>query len=137
MSFDPNTLPAAQRPEWATHIQGRSPKFKVHRNRGQALQAAAYYSRSCQIYRWDDDQDKWVVVWDGVVDDRSVSRGETCERCHKTTMVTRKYNRSLPGGSEKGERTLNLGSVGWLKSDTNKSKLVEPFTRAWLCRSCK
>lgn len=138
MVFDPNELPRQDRPEWATHIAQRSPKFKMHANRGQALQAAAYYSRACQIFRWDFDADRWNEVWNGVVDDRKVARGETCERCFKSTITERAFQRSTGyGGYEQGVRRYNGGMVGWLKTATNKSKLVEPFQRAWLCRSCK
>lgn len=138
MSFDPNTLPDSARPEWATYIQQRSPKFKTHANRGQALQAAAYYSRTCQIFHWDFEKDEWAEVWNGVVDDRSVTRGERCERCGGSTIVEKAFHRSTGyGGHEQGVRRYNDGSVGWLASDSNKKKLIEPFTRAWLCRKCK
>ncbi len=138
MGFDPNTLPEKTRPEWATYIGSRRPKFKQHSNRGQALNAAAYYPRSCQIFRWDFDKSEWVEVWNGVVNDIGVSKGEICERCHKSTMTRHVYKRSTGnGGYEEGVRVYNAGTVGWLKTPTNKSKLVEPFQRAWLCKACK
>lgn len=141
MAFDPNSLPSPKSPEWATYIADRRPKWKLHANRGQALQAAAYYPRETQIFRWDAEEDRWVEVWNGVVTTQSWNRGsksEVCERCGDSTMRTRSYDRKIfGGGHESVTRTSNEGSWGWLATPTNKSKLVEPFQRVWLCRKCK
>ena len=141
MAFDPNSQPSPKQPEWASYIEDRRPKFKMHANRGQALQAAAYYPRSTQIFRWDSDEGKWIEVWNGVVRDQSYMGrrgGDTCERCGNSTMHTSSYERAIfGGGHESVTRTYSDGSWGWLASPTNKSKLIEPFRRAWLCRSCK
>ena len=141
MAFDPNSQPSPKQPEWASYIEDRRPKFKMHANRGQALQAAAYYPRSTQIFRWDSDEGKWIEVWNGVVRDQSYMGrrgGDTCERCGKSTMRKHPFRHSLSnGGYEEGVHVYNDGSYGWLATPTNKNKLVEPFQRAFLCRSCK
>lgn len=136
--FDPNSLPQPNRPEWATYIEGRSPKFKTHANRGQALNAASYYSRQCQIFRWDFEEDKWIEVWSGAVEKYNGGRKEVCERCGKSTLKEHPYSKRLPhGGWERGVRVTNAGHMGWLAEASNKKKLVEPFKRVWLCWRCR
>jgi hypothetical protein len=138
-SFDPNTLGATKRPEWATYIQDRRPHFKTHSDRGKALQAASYYSRPTQIFRYNFEDEKWIEVFNGVVP--KYGRGErpqTCERCGGSTIREKPYERRGRDGSwEKGVRVTNDGRYGWLAEPNNKKKLVEPFKRAWLCVSCR
>lgn len=140
MSFDPNALEGPKQPEWATYIDDRRPKFKMHSNRGKALNAASYASRQVQIFRWDFEDSKWIEVFNGKVTG-SWARGtskDTCDRCGNSTIKEQKFNRSTSlGGHEQGVRRYNAGSWGWLATPENKKRLVEPFQRAWLCGSCK
>ena len=141
MGFDPNALPSPKRPEWATYIKGRRGKaFKMHDNRGQALNAVAYLPREAQIFRYDFEKGEWIEVWSGVVKDPRYGqeRPEVCERCGQSTMVESRFERkTVNGGYEQGVHRYNYGGMGWLAEPTNKKKLVEPFKRVWLCRSCR
>lgn len=60
--------PVLKTPEWATVIEGRSPREKYHATIGQAKNAVGYElsrgARGGQVYRWNATRDSWVLIWD-------------------------------------------------------------------------
>lgn len=60
-SFDPNRPQSYnQNPIWATYCPTRSPKFKIHNNRGQAINAFTY--KDFIILYALDENDRWMEV---------------------------------------------------------------------------
>jgi hypothetical protein len=71
-NFDPNKLEKGQ-PEWATFVPGRRTQFKLHSNRGLALNACNF-GRTFVLYHWSNNE--WVKV----EHNRRV-RADKCDLC--------------------------------------------------------
>ena len=83
LSFDPN---ARKKPShnWASYVPDRTPQFKVHTGRGQAVNAV-HYQRCSQprggiVYEWIDG--KWVENY-------RYEKKDTCVKCGKPLGRTR------------------------------------------------
>lgn len=83
IDFDPNETNKPQAPQWATYFPDRRPKFKVHSNRGHAINA--FQGRYTGVlYEWHEGTwvDQLQIYRDG--------RPKTCPKCSKDLYCTRK-----------------------------------------------
>ena len=78
MSFVP---PKVNQNVWATHVQTRSPNFKVHSSQGLAHSAVGYHFPENTVTMYHLENGEWAVY-------RVFERPTECDRCHGTLKVT-------------------------------------------------
>lgn len=109
MAFDPNKPefnPNKPTPEWATYLEGRRPKFKIHTNLGNAKNAlnVKYPHEGGIIYQWVDGQwEEW---------DRSVIP-ENCPWCDKPFKDATSIYLSTPCTVSKAKFSYKTPVVCW------------------------
>lgn len=111
ITFDPNKL---NKPdfEWATYIPARNPKFKIHSNRGKALNAFNYRDNVI-LYRMVNGT--WIEQYRiENFPNRPSMKPKTCDRCDKYEFYL----------SSEWDR-FN----GKIKDD--------PFKRMYVCSQCR
>jgi hypothetical protein len=79
LEFNPNEPAKTKQFFWATYIPSRRPNFKLHSNRGHALNAFANHFWGAILYKWENDE--WVEIYREEKDDAKTSR--YCENCGK------------------------------------------------------
>jgi hypothetical protein len=117
ITFDPNDNSATP---WASYIPGRNgPDFKVHRTRGNALNAFSGRNHGV-VYMWDMAAHRW----------REVLRREhgaypdMCDDC------------GTPLGRD--ERHAFYGRDGsWVIVRDRSNKPIEPIQQKYICNACK
>lgn len=63
-TFNPNKPALIKKFFWATYIEFRNPNFKLHANRGHALNALKWDStRGGILYRWNEATEEWIEVF--------------------------------------------------------------------------
>lgn len=86
-AFPPNVLP-----QWATFVSGRKPRFKMHKDRGQAMNAIMYtvgsHPRGGVIYQFVDGD--WKVFYTYEYD-------ETCVECGVKGEIRKGNVRNIDG----------------------------------------
>lgn len=121
MQFDPNKPAKTKQFFWATYIPDRRPNFKMHANRGHALNAFQYRSNAI-LYKWDEKKEEWVEVYR--VENWKDNDHPDCEHCGKRTLDNLMRN----GGRY---WDYNRGSRIWIGKKTDSPKQI------WVCRDCE
>lgn len=77
LQFDPNKPDNKRKFLFATYIPSRSPEFKVHANRGHALNAMSNWPTDSLLFEWDATSSRWneIVRHDGW------KRSKACDNC--------------------------------------------------------
>lgn len=106
MGFDPNKV-ALPEFTWATYIPDRNPNFKVHKNRGHALNAVDYRKNYILYQRVNDE---WIERYRI----ENLAPEAPCERC---------------------TNSASWWSHTWDRDE--KGKIAEPLKRLRICSTCK
>lgn len=133
-TFDPNR--PTTRP-WATYCQMRSPLFKMHPARPQALNAVASWSDLAAVYFYDEQRQEWVTA--GTKDrEKEDCR---CTECQRSTieLCGHAHTQYAPWGSRRldeakyGQDAFDTGKYVWRR---NRGKIATPLEMLYLCQNC-
>jgi hypothetical protein len=113
IDFDPNK-PAKTRFNWATYFPWRNPAFKMHDQRGGALNAFQHHGDGI-LYHWNDDTGRW----DEVCRLEKELIPPRCSVCHKETQEI----------NSNWRQPQNWGKHVWVGKKTDSPSL------AWCCTS--
>lgn len=118
IDFDPNDKHKPVLPDWATYIpEGRKPAFKMHNNRGHALNAIG----ECQdaiLYKFDHSNH----LWNEVLRFEDFKKPDNCDDCGGTLLF------NLYGD---GEKLYNRGDRVWINLNEETPVI------AVLCQDCR
>lgn len=62
LDFNPNSPAITKNYFWATYIPSRSNKFKLHANRGHALNAISWRNEGI-LYKWNLEKKEWEEIY--------------------------------------------------------------------------
>lgn len=106
--FNPNKPALTKSYFWATYIPNRRPDFKLHLNRGHALNAFMY-GREGILYQWDKANSWWIEITR--VESKGKPKPTHCERC---------------GGSDE----MSYPRWRWVDKHTDAPRMLQ------ICRTC-
>lgn len=117
MQFNPNKPAKTKQFFWATYIPYRQPEFKMHSNRGHALNAFKYKNDAI-LYKWNPEKEEWIEIYR--MENWRTNEHPNCEGCGKQTLdPTVRY-------------AYNSGDRVWInKDDDMKLKQI------WVCYDCE
>ena len=136
-AFDPNAIKSDP---WASFIPWRTPQFKVHSRRQDALsaistnKAGVLYTRKDgrwqQVTRklWDDHVGVCSHCGGSTLSDNSLSFSAHGQTWHTTGRYSLGHRVKLPGGDQYEHGTFSLRR--------NHGRIVEPPEYLFLCPSC-
>lgn len=112
MEFNPNKPGITKEFFWATYIPNRRPKFKLHSNRGHALNAVKYEIRHDSIlYKWSSLEREWIECFRL----ENYTKPSTCDQCG-ISLIDPKYSWST-------------GSMRWVDKDLRPQLIC-------VCKTC-
>lgn len=131
MDFDPNAAKAKL--PWATYVPNRSPKFKMHKQRGHAL-SANYYNNYI-LYKWDSNTDRWEEVYR--LEDWTPPTKDSDTRCDQCGGSLPTYGEYYAKDSAYYQMQHYKDRILYHHEWARKNdKIVDPPRMVTLCQTC-